>query len=181
MQPCRMGNDVKASAGVKIDPRNPFTRLFLRTLSKVNNAELKGDTESNFISFFQCHNQDSLDQRQIAIESSQYSLFWVTYRILIEGDSHYLTWHHKLNLTLNVCFLLKHNIGDCIVHFDGLYWPDYLVLVMPWVCNSAIWNLYRQEEQGEAAEAAAAAAGTGEDLSLLTAYNRRLRATQSPN
>ncbi len=36
------------------------------------------------------------------------------------------------------------------------------------------WNLYRQEEQGEAA-------GTGEDLRHLNAYNRRPRATQSPN
>ena len=40
-----------------------------------------------------------------------------------------------------------------------------------------IWNLYQQEEQAEA-EAAAAA---GEDPYHLNAYNRRLRATQSPN
>ncbi len=26
-----------------------------------------------------------------------------------------------LKKKLNVCFLLKHNIGDCVVHLDGLY------------------------------------------------------------
>ena len=26
----------------------------------------------------------------------------------------------KLKLKLNVCFLLKHNLGDCIVLLDGL-------------------------------------------------------------
>ena len=46
-----------------------------------------------------------------------------------------------------------------------------------YACKSVIWNLYRQEEQAEAA----AAAGTGEDQSHLNAYNKRLRATQSPN
>ena len=40
-----------------------------------------------------------------------------------------------------------------------------------------IWNLYRQEEQ----EGEGEGAGTGEDLRHLNAYNRRLRATQSPN
>ena len=41
--------------------------------------------------------------------------------------------------------------------------------------------MYRQEEAEEPAEAAAAAAaGTGEDLCHRSAYNRRLRATQSP-
>ncbi len=44
-----------------------------------------------------------------------------------------------------------------------------------------IQNMYQQEEAEEPAEAAAAAAGTGEDLCPLSAYNRRLRATQSPN
>ena len=39
-------------------------------------------------------------------------------------------------------------------------------------------NMYRQEEAEEPAEAAAA--GTGKDLCHLSAYNRRLRATQSP-
>ncbi len=44
-----------------------------------------------------------------------------------------------------------------------------------YACKSVIWNLYRQEEQAEA-EAAA-----GEYPCHLNAYNRRLRATQSPN
>ncbi len=44
-------------------------------------------------------------------------------------------------------------------------------------CKSIIWNLYRQEEQGEGE---GEGAGTGEDLRHLNAYNRRLRATQSP-
>ena len=49
-------------------------------------------------------------------------------------------------------------------------------------CKSVIWNLYRQEEQAEEEEeAAAAAARTGEDPCHLSAYKRRLRATQSPN
>ncbi len=55
--------------------------------------------------------------------------------------------------------------------------PNCLVLVVSLhVKVSSVWNLYRQEEQGEAA-----AAGTGEDPCHLTAYNRRLQATQSPN
>ncbi len=40
--------------------------------------------------------------------------------------------------------------------------------------------MYRQEDEQAEAEAAAAAART-EDLCDLNAYNRRLRATQSPN
>ncbi len=72
-------------------------------------------------------------------------------------------------IKLNVCFLLKHIIGDGRVPLDGLDQTIYS-------CKSVIWNLYRQEEQAEAA-----AAGPGEDLCHLSAYNRRLRATQSPN
>ena len=54
------------------------------------------------------------------------------------------------------CFLLKHNIGDCIVHLDGF-----------------VRKVYWQEEQpGEE---------PGEDQSHPSAYNRRLQATQSPN
>ncbi len=49
--------------------------------------------------------------------------------------------------------------------------------------------MFRQEDEqaaaaaaaAEAAEAAEAAAAAGEDMCHLTAYNRRLRATQSPN
>ncbi len=41
-------------------------------------------------------------------------------------------------------------------------------------------NVFRQEDEQAAAEAAEAA-GAGEDLCHLNAYNRRLRAMQSPN
>ena len=41
--------------------------------------------------------------------------------------------------------------------------------------------MYRQEDEQAEAEAAAAAAARTEDLCDLNAYNRRLRATQSPN
>ena len=38
---------------------------------------------------------------------------------------------------LNVCFLLKHNIGDCIVHLNGCEQVLILVLVMSW---HAVWS-----------------------------------------
>ncbi len=57
------------------------------------------------------------------------------------------------------------------MHLDGVDQIDLSTVIFT---KSVIWNLYRQEEQAEAA-------GTGEDQCHLNAYNKRLRATQSPN
>ena len=60
------------------------------------------------------------------------------------------------------------------MHLDGVDQIDRGIVIFT---KSLIWNLYRQEEQGEGE---GEGAGTGEDLRHLNAYNRRLRATQSP-
>ncbi len=77
---------------------------------------------------------------------------------------------------LNVCFLLKHNIGDCIVHLYGLektvlFWryPNKLLSL---VTIPEYENVFQQDEAREQA---------GEDQCDRSGYNRRLRATQSPN
>ena len=40
---------------------------------------------------------------------------------------------YTLNFILNVCFLLKHNIGDCVVHLD---WSNQTVLF--WWCPDMV-------------------------------------------
>ena len=48
-------------------------------------------------------------------------IIWTMFFFQHKNKEKYATTSGYNNKQLNMCFLLKHNIGDCAVHFDGLY------------------------------------------------------------